>query len=78
MPKGLPILIMSGDMDPVGQFGEGPEEGGGLAERGRGCGLDPQAVRGARGTSCITNSTGTRWSLIWCPGWKTIREGYET
>ena len=24
-PKGLPILIMSGDMDPVRQFGEGPK-----------------------------------------------------
>ena len=35
VPKGLPILIMSGDMDPVGQFGEGPKKvAGWLREAG--------------------------------------------
>lgn len=26
IPKDLPILVMSGDMDPVGQYGEGPKK----------------------------------------------------
>lgn len=26
IPKDLPILVMSGDMDPVGQYGEGPQK----------------------------------------------------
>lgn len=46
VPKGLPILIMSGDMDPVGQFGEGPKKVAGWLREAGGAGLDPQAVRG--------------------------------
>lgn len=37
VPKSLPVLLISGDMDPVGQYGAGPQK---VAERLRAAGLE--------------------------------------